>query len=122
MILPSVVRSGRTPLTDWAPPGATRNAMTSSKISTAPVRSQIARRPESIAGDAARTPPAPWTGLDDDRGEVAIATADRALDTVEVLPWQRDDELADGRRDAGGRGHRRVLRSVIGTVEDTDHG
>ena len=42
--LPSVVRSGRTPYSAWAPPGATRNpVITSSKMSTAPCSSQHSR-------------------------------------------------------------------------------
>ena len=44
MILPNVVRSGRTPRRSCAPPQATRNEITSSKISTIPCRSVIARR------------------------------------------------------------------------------
>ncbi len=44
MIFPSVVRSGRTPETSCTPPRATRKpVMTSSKISTAPCRSQTLR-------------------------------------------------------------------------------
>ena len=44
MILPSVVRSGRTPKRAWAPPGATRNEMTSSKMRTMPSRSVTSLR------------------------------------------------------------------------------
>ena len=62
MILPSVVRSGRTPASAWAPPGDARNEITSSKISSAPDRSQIARSWPRTSGVAARTPPAPWIG------------------------------------------------------------
>ena len=62
MILPSVVRSGRTPSRPCAPLGPTRKAMISSNTSIAPMRVAISRSRARNAGSAARTPPAPCTG------------------------------------------------------------
>ena len=57
MILPSVVRSGRMPKRSWAPPGATRNEMTSSKIRRMPRRSVASRSPSRKPSRTGIIPP-----------------------------------------------------------------
>jgi len=47
-------------------------------------------------------------------------TGERALDALEILPGQRDDEVADRGGDAGRAGHRRVVRPVVGPLERRD--
>ncbi len=57
IILPMVVKSGRTWKYSWAPPGARRNpVITSSKIKTAPYASQSFRRPSKNPGLGRTTP------------------------------------------------------------------
>ena len=60
--LPNVVRSGFTPCTDCSPPGARREVITSSKISSAPIRVVAARNACRYAGSAWMQPPPPIIG------------------------------------------------------------
>src|SRR2546428_821443 len=62
MILPNVVRSGRTPKRSCAPPHAIRNEMTSSKIRRIPWRSVSARSRWRNPSTGGITPPIPRSG------------------------------------------------------------
>jgi hypothetical protein len=103
MILPSVVRSGRTPDSSCTPPRATRKpVMTSSKISSAPWRSQIARRPSRKPGTGSTMFMLPAIGSTMMQAISAPSSA-KPLDLVEVVVAQRDGVL-------GQRGRARPAR------------
>ena len=60
--LPKLVRSGFTPRTDCSPPGASREVITSSRISSAPAFVAASRSACRNAGSAAMHPPPPIIG------------------------------------------------------------
>ena len=73
MILPKVVRSGRTPKRSWAPPHAVRNEMTSSKISRMPCRSVTSRSRGRKPSTGGISPALHMNGIDDDGGDDAAS-------------------------------------------------
>ena len=87
--------------------------MTSSKIRSAPARSRApgARRATRASGaDAARS----LDRLDDDRGQLALATGERPLDAAESSHGRLDDQLPDRGRHARRTGDGRVVGPVVG--------
>jgi hypothetical protein len=116
-ILPSVVRSGRTPNTPWAPFGADpeRDDLVEDQDRSDPIGVIAEEAQEGWIGrpDAARA----LDRLDDDRGHVALSAGEAALDPVGVVPRQLDDEVGNAVGDAGRVGESRVVGPVVGPRE-----
>ncbi len=98
--------------------GPERDDLVEDQDGTGPVADRAEHRQELGRGGA--DPTGALDRLDHDRGELRLAAGEGPLDTIGIVPGQRHDEVADGGRHAGRAGDHRVVRAVVGALEDPD--